>query len=176
LPGVGTQEILLLGRTRPGGVFGGNAPDTGGMPGRMRPLRLGINQLQSGTTTQPRSLSAVISLALALVLGPPPAPVLADIGPEPTMEAFAALAEPALNAHVRKGGAVTYKWPYKLVAGAAGYYTCGLASSGRKGAKDVWVSAVVAHGQAVNVQWSTVNGMLAWDCQRHVRDGSLAPR
>jgi hypothetical protein len=118
----------------------------------------------------------MIALALALVLAPAPAPVLADIGPEPTMEAFAALAEPALNAHVRKGQAATYTWPYKLVAGPAGYYTCGLASSGRKGAKDVWVSAVVAHAQAVNVQWSTMNGMLAWDCKRHVADGTLVPR
>jgi hypothetical protein len=118
----------------------------------------------------------MIALTLAMLVAP--APVLADIGPEPTMEDFAAVAEPALAGKVKPRQPVTFKWPYKLVAGPAGYYTCGLASSTKKSSrvKDVWVSAVVAHGQAVNVQWSTMNGMLAYDCKRQIRNGTIAAR
>jgi len=116
----------------------------------------------------------MIILTLAALLAP--APVLADLGPEPAMEEFAALAEPALVAKLRRPVPVTFKWPYKLTAGPAGYYTCGLASSPKKGLKDAWVSAVVAHGQAVNVQWSTMNGMLAYSCKQEIRKGKIVAR
>jgi hypothetical protein len=117
-------------------------------------------------------------LPLALLLAP--APVLADIGPEPTPEEFAAAAEPALMAKlkVKKPPTVEFTWPYKLNAGPAGYYTCGHAAAvhnGRKG-KEMWVSAVVTGGRAVDAQWSTMNGMLAWECKNDVRDGKLVAR
>jgi hypothetical protein len=121
-------------------------------------------------------IAAVFALAIASAAAPPPAPGQADIGPEPTLEEFAALAEAELARKLRKPQEVTFSWPYKLVAGPAGYYTCGRAEA-RKGKKgDVWVSAVVAHGQVVSTQWSTLNGMLAWDCKRHVRKGTLVAR
>ena len=120
----------------------------------------------------------MIALMLAAALASAaPAPVLADVGPEPTMEEFAAVAEAALSRKLKKPGKVGFEWPYRLVRGPAGYYTCGRARSLRsKGGPEVWVSAVVAHGQAVDSQWSTLNGMLAWMCKREVKKGTLVAR
>jgi hypothetical protein len=117
----------------------------------------------------------MIAVTLALLLAPAPAP--ADIGPEPTMEEFAALAEAALSRKLRKPRDVAFSWPYKLVAGPAGYYTCGRAQGRKRKSDDgVWVSAVVARGQVVSSQISTLNGMLAWDCKRNVKKGTLVAR
>ena len=101
-----------------------------------------------------------------------------DIGPQPTMEEFIALAEPALASKMKDPQSVTFKWPYKLAAGPAGYATCGLVDTLNKKAerREVWVSTVVANGRVVNSQWSTVNGMLAWDCKRRVSKGTLVAR
>ena len=119
----------------------------------------------------------MIAVILALALDSAPAPVLADIGPEPAMEEFAALAQAALSRKLRKPGKVTFEWPYRLVAGPSGYYTCGRAYAGNRKAKpEVWVSAVVAHGQAVHSQWSTLNGTLAWQCKKALKKGELVAR
>jgi hypothetical protein len=116
-----------------------------------------------------------VTLAIALASAPPPA--LPDIGPEPAMEEFAALAEAALSRKLRKDQHVRFEWPYKLVAGPAGYYTCGRAyARKRTNGPDVWVSAVVAHGRVVDAQWSTSNGMLAWLCKKEVKKGTLVAR
>lgn len=106
------------------------------------------------------------------------APALADIGGEPAMEQFIALVEPALLSKVPRAKEVTFKWPYRLVAGPAGYYTCGMVAThdGNVPRKEIWVSAVVANGKVVNSQWSTSNGMLAWDCKRNVKSGKLPVR
>jgi hypothetical protein len=120
----------------------------------------------------------MIAVILAIALGSAPAPALADIGPEPAMEEFAAVAEAALARKLdRPEKKMTFEWPYRLVAGPAGYYTCGRVY-GRKGQGrlEVWVSAVVTRGQAVNAQWSTSNGMLAWLCKKEVKKGTLVPR
>ena len=94
------------------------------------------------------------------------------------MEQFVALVEPVLFAKVKKPSEVTFKWPYRLVAGPAGFYTCGMVATnrGRVPREEIWVSAVVANGQVVSTQWSTSNGMLAWDCKRNVRSGTLIAR
>ena len=120
----------------------------------------------------------MIAVSLAMLLAP--LPVLADLGPEPTIEEFAGLAEAELAKKLRPDQSIVYTWPYRLVAGPAGYYTCGRAQSARsarRGGKDlVWVSAVVHHGQAVRAQWSTLNGMLAYECKGLVKKGTLVPR
>lgn len=121
----------------------------------------------------------MIVTALAIILATQKAaPVLADIEAEPPMEEFIALAEPELLKRVPRAKDVVFDWPYRLVAGPAGYYTCGrvATSEGRPTRNEIWVSAVVAHGKAVNVQWSTKNGMLEWDCKRNVRSGNLVAR
>ena len=122
----------------------------------------------------------MIALTLAIMLAAEP-PAAADIGPQPSMEEFIALAEPALESK-RKGKGrrpVTYEWPYRLVAGPAGYYTCGRVDAARtkaRGAEGVWVSARVAQGRVVDAQWSTMNGMLAWLCKREIKKGVLVAR
>ncbi|MET1112694.1 MAG: hypothetical protein ABWX67_14330 [Allosphingosinicella sp.] len=120
----------------------------------------------------------MIAVILAAALASAPAPALADIGPEPAMEEFAALAEAALARKLdRPEKKMIFEWPYRLVAGPAGYYTCGRVHGRRgQGRQEVWVSAVVAHGQAVDAQWSTKNGMLAWMCKKEVKKGNLVPR
>lgn len=119
-------------------------------------------------------IAYIFAIALA---APQAAPVQADIGAEPAMEQFIALVEPALLSKV-PNIKVTFKWPYRLVAGSAGYYTCGRVATYRGGVppKEIWVSAVVANGKLVNSQWSTLNGMLAWDCKRKVGSGNLIVR
>lgn len=117
----------------------------------------------------------MIAVAIALALAP--APLLADIGPEPKMEEFAPLAEAALLAKLKKPQQVTFEWPYRLVAGPAGYYTCGRArSSKKKGGRDVLVTALVAHGRVVSARWATPDGMLEWDCKQQVKKGVLVAR
>lgn len=118
----------------------------------------------------------MIAVTLALALASAPAPARADIGPEPTMEEFIALAEAKLSLKLRKPQHVTYSWPYKLVAGPAGYFTCGRAEARKGKSDDVWVSAVVTRGQVVSAQWSTLNGMLAWECKRQVKKGLIVAR
>ena len=120
----------------------------------------------------------MVSITLAIVLAAAQATPVQDIGAEPAMEQFAALVEPALLSKSPNAEDVVFKWPYRLVAGPAGYYTCGMVASerGRPPRSEIWVSAVVANGAVVNTQWSTKNGMLAWDCKRHVRSGSLTLR
>ncbi|HET9640714.1 MAG TPA: hypothetical protein VFP12_16080 [Allosphingosinicella sp.] len=118
----------------------------------------------------------MIAVILAVALAAP-APVQADIGPEPTVEAFAALAEAELNRKLNKPASVTFEWPYRLVAGPAGYYTCGRARSQKKaGGPQIWVTAVVARGQLVRARWATPDGMLEWDCKRQVKKGALVAR
>lgn len=94
------------------------------------------------------------------------------------MEQFIAIVEPALLTKVKKPGEVTFKWPYRLVPGPAGFYTCGMVATdrGRVPREEIWVSAVVANGQVVSTQWSTSNGMLAWDCKRNIRSGNFVVR
>ena len=101
-----------------------------------------------------------------------------SIRAEPTMEQFIALVEPALLSAAPRAKDVTFKWPYRLVSGPAGYYTCGVVAThrGRVPREEIWVSAVVTNGTVVNSQWSTSNGMLAWDCKRNVRSGKLTAR
>jgi hypothetical protein len=120
-------------------------------------------------------VAKILAIALAASQS---APMQTDIGAELTVEQFIALAEPALVSMPPKAKEVTFKWPYKLVAGPAGYYTCGVVAvhRGRVPREEIWVSAVVANGKVVNSQWSTYNGMLAWDCKRNVRSGSLKAR
>jgi hypothetical protein len=103
------------------------------------------------------------------------APAEADIGAEPTMEQFTALAETELLSKAPNLKEVTFKWPYRLSAGPAGYFTCGMIAThrGRAPQEDIWVSAAVANGKVVDAQWSTLNGMLAWDCKRKVRAGTF---
>lgn len=121
--------------------------------------------------------AAMIAVSLALLLAPAPPLHTSDIGPEPTMEEFVPLAEAALSRKLRKDQQVSFEWPYRLVAGPAGYYTCGRVDPGKwKGGEEIWVSAVVARGQVVNSQWSTSNTMLAWECKRQIRKGVIAPR
>lgn len=73
---------------------------------------------------------------------------------------------------------MTFKWPYRLAAGPAGYATCGLVDTLDKKPerRDIWVSAVVANGRVIDFQWSTLNGMIAWDCKRQVGKGVLVAR
>ena len=122
----------------------------------------------------------MIALALALMLdAAPAAAVPADIGPQPTMEEYIALAEPALDAKRKGRRPVTYEWPYRLVAGSAGYYTCGRVDRAKtkgRGSEGIWVSARVAQGRVVDAQWSTMNGMLAWLCKREIKKGTLVAR
>jgi hypothetical protein len=115
----------------------------------------------------------MIALALAAALAP--APAAADIGPEPTMEAFVALAEPALLSQMKKPRPVTFVWPYRLAAVETGYFTCGRVDSKSARGEEIWVSAVVAGGAVVSAQWSTKNGMLAWDCKNQVKKGVIRP-
>ena len=117
-------------------------------------------------------LMNMIALTLAL------ASAEVDIGPQPAMEDFIALAEPVLREKAKDSQSITFKWPYQLVAGPAGYYTCGMVDTvrGKHPREKVWVTAVVADGRVVNTQWSTDNGMLAWDCKRNVRAGTFAVR
>ena len=118
----------------------------------------------------------MIAIALAVLLAS--APVDVDIGPPPTMAEFSALAEPALASRLRDPQSAVFRWPYQLVAGPAGYFTCGLihARDNRGRYSDRWVSAVVAKGQLINYQSADSNGMLAYDCARQVRRGTLIPR
>lgn len=119
----------------------------------------------------------MIVVALAVLLASPPAPAQADIGPEPTMEAFAALAEAELMRKLKKPQPVAFEWPYTLMAGPVGYATCGRARSSKKtGGRDVWVTAIVARGQLVSARWATPDGMLEWDCKRQVKKGAIVPR
>lgn len=122
----------------------------------------------------------MIAFTLSLLLAAAPAATASstqDIGPKPTMEEFIALAEPVLASEVRTSRRVTFVWPYQLAAGPIGYFTCGRVDPGRKvRGESVWVSVVVARGQVVNTQWSTKNGMLAWDCKRNARNGTLPAR
>ena len=120
----------------------------------------------------------VANLLAILLAAAPAAPAQADIGPEPAMDEFIKLVEPVLMTKVRKPEEVTFKWPYRLVAGPAGYYTCGMVATnrGRVPREEIWVSAVVANGQVFSTQWSTSNGMLAWDCKRNVKSGNLVAR
>lgn len=117
----------------------------------------------------------IIAIALAASSA---GPVQADVGAEPAMEQFIALVEPALLNKSPNAKEVVFKWPYRLVAGPAGYYTCGMVAThrGRAPREDIWVSAVVASGKVTNVEWSTFNGMLAWDCKRNVRSGIFMVR
>jgi len=87
----------------------------------------------------------------------------ADVGPKPTMEAFIALAEPAAASRLREPTSATFKWPYQLLTGPAGHYTCGLVRSRNNagGYSEIWISAVVANGRVVNSQSAESNGMLA---------------
>jgi len=119
-----------------------------------------------------------VTLAFALASAPAaPAPASADIGPEPAMEAFAALAEAELARKLNKPQKVKFEWPYRLVAGPAGYSTCGRAGPDRpKGRMEIWVTAVVARGQLVSARWATPDGMLEWDCKRNVKKGVLVVR
>jgi hypothetical protein len=116
-------------------------------------------------------------LAIMLVVSQA-APAQGDVGAEPTMEQFIALAEPALLSAAPRAKEVIFKWPYRLVTGPAGYYTCGVVAThrGRVPREEIWVSAVVANGKVINSQWSTSNGMLAWDCKRNVRSGKFTVR
>jgi hypothetical protein len=118
----------------------------------------------------------MIAKLLAIVLAAAAVPVA--IGPEPTMDEFITIAEPVLAAEVRKPEEVRFTWPYRLIAGSLGYYTCGKVSSydGKPPREEIWVAAVVANGKTVSTQWSTKNGMLAWDCKRNVKKGTLVPR
>lgn len=120
----------------------------------------------------------MIAAAFAAALASAPAPAPADIGPEPAMEEFAALAEAELARKLdRPEKKMRFEWPYRLVAGPVGYSTCGRVY-GRKGqgSHDIWVSAVVTRGRVVNAQWSTKNGMLAWLCKKEVKKGTLVAR
>lgn len=93
------------------------------------------------------------------------------------MEAFAALAEAELLRKLNKPQQVTFEWPYRLVAGSAGYYTCGRArASNKKGGAQVWVTAVVARGQLFSARWATPDGMLEWECKRQVKKGAIVAR
>lgn len=107
-----------------------------------------------------------------------PAPVLSDIGLEPTMGEFIALVEPALISEAPHTKELTFEWPFRLVAGPAGYYTCGKVAThrGKVPREEIWVSAAVANGKVTNTQWSTSNGMLAWDCKRNVKSGKFTVR
>jgi len=120
-------------------------------------------------------IAYILAIALAASQA---APIQADSGTEAGMEQFIALVEPALLSKAPKAKDVTFKWPYRLVAGSAGDYTCGMVAThhGKVPREEIWVSAVVANGKVINSQWSTWNGMLAWDCKRHVRSGTLTPR
>ena len=116
----------------------------------------------------------IIALALAAALAPSAA--AADIGPEPTMDAFIALAEPALLSQTKKPRPVAFLWPYRLAAVETGYFTCGRVDPKSARGEDIWVSAVIAGGKVVSAQWSTKNGMLAWDCKNQVKKGVIPPR
>jgi hypothetical protein len=117
-------------------------------------------------------LTQIILMALASSVA------AGDIGTEPTMEEFVAIAEPALAAEMRDASTLKLKWPYRLKKGPAGYYTCGKVESykGKPPKEEIWVSAVVANGRAINSQWSTKNGMLAWQCKKLVKSGELVAR
>ncbi|WP_088306891.1 hypothetical protein [Novosphingobium sp. B 225] len=118
----------------------------------------------------------MIGALLALAANTLAAPV--DIGPEPTMDEFIAIVEPALITEMPASKEVTFVWPYRLLPGGIGYYTCGKVGTfkGRVPREEIWVSAVVAKSKTVNTQWSTKNGMLAWICKRSVKKGELIPR
>ncbi len=118
----------------------------------------------------------IASAAIILLVATSPAS--GSIGPQPNLEEFSAMADAALASKMKDPNSVTFKWPYQLVAGRDGYYTCGLVDTLNKKVerRDVWVSAVVANGQVLSAQWSTDNGMLAWDCEKQVRKGTLLPR
>lgn len=113
---------------------------------------------------------------LAIMLASPQ--IAGDIGPKPTMEEFTAIAEPALTDRLVKPDSATFSWPYQLLTGPAGYYTCGLVRSRNTGKSfsEIWVSAVVANGRVVNTQSAESNGMLAWSCKKKVKSGELIPR
>ena len=102
----------------------------------------------------------------------------ADIGPKPTMEEFIALAEPAAASRLREPASATFEWPYHLLTGPIGYYTCGRVrgrnSRGVYG--EIWISAVVANGRVANSQTEGSNGMLAYLCKKMVKKGELVPR
>lgn len=114
-------------------------------------------------------------ILFAVMLASAPA---ADIGPEPAMDEFIALAEPAVASKLIEPSSATFKWPYRLIAGPVGYYTCGLvrARNNRGGYTEIWVSAVVANGKVVNFQSAASNGMLAYACKKQVQKGELVPR
>lgn len=119
--------------------------------------------------------AAILAILLAAAAD---VPVPADIGDEPAMEAFIALAEPALLSKAPRAKEVTFIWPYRLTKSPFSYYTCGKVATnrGRAVQEEVWVSAAVANGNIVSAQWSTSNGILAWDCKRKVRSGNLVAR
>jgi hypothetical protein len=116
-------------------------------------------------------------MAFALASAPgAPARADADIGPEPTAEAFAALAEPELLRKLKKPRQLSFEWPYRLVAGPAGYYTCGQARNPRKAGAPAWTTAVVARGRLVSARWAEPGGMIEYDCKRQVKKGELVAR
>ncbi len=104
--------------------------------------------------------------------------VAPDIGPKPTMEEFVALAEPAAASKLKEPTSASFRWPYQLLNGPVGYYTCGLVRSRNNGGgySEIWISVVVANGRIVSSQSAESNGMLAWDCKRQVKKGVLIPR
>ena len=121
-------------------------------------------------------MSMIASAAIALLVATSPAS--GSLGPQPNLEEFSAMADAALASKLKDPQSVTFKWPYQLIAGPDGYYTCGLVDTLNKKVerRDVWVSAVIANGKVLNPQWSTENGMLAWECKNLVRKGTLIPR
>lgn len=122
-------------------------------------------------------MTSAVLIAFALASAPAPsAPAPADIGAEPTVEAFAAIAEPELLRKLKKPQPVAFEWPYRLVAGPIGYYTCGLARNPKRKGRDVWTTAVVARGQLVSARWATPDGLLEYECKRQVKKGLLVPR
>jgi hypothetical protein len=119
----------------------------------------------------------MIAVTLALALAFAPAPAAGDIGPEPTAEAFAALAEAELLRKLKKPQQLSFEWPYRLVAGPAGYYTCGRArNAGKPRSPQVWVTALVARGQLVSARWANPGAMLEYDCKQQVKKGVLVAR
>lgn len=115
-------------------------------------------------------------IVLAFLLALPQTDVA--IGQKPTMEEFAAVAEPELARRLIAPAEATFVWPYQLVTGPAGYYTCGRVT-GRNiqgGRTTIWISAVVANGKVVSAQSEGTNRMLAYLCEKRVKSGEFVLR